>query len=97
MTTKDLKSDIKNLALKQRFTKEQRKSVRFTGTRSLTPQDAQLLALEQKNQLKHMYIAYAQLRGKSIETAIKLDTPYSKRKVEELVEKYGEVICVSKD
>jgi hypothetical protein len=97
MTPRDLKSAIKSLSAKQRETKLQRKSVSFTGERSLTPNDAQLLALSQKWELKHMFIAYAIVRGKSIETAIKPDTEYSTNKVEELVKKYGEVVCVSAD
>lgn len=108
MTTKDLKSEIKALAAKQKATKEQRKTVKFTGTRSLTPWEAQILALRQKEELKHMYIAYALLRGKSIETAIgpKLDnegcirsvyTTYSQRKVDEIMAKYAEAVCVSAD
>jgi len=76
MTTKDLKSEIKALAAKKKATKEQRKTVKFTGTRSLTPWEAQILALRQKEELKHMYIAYALLRGKSIETAIGPKTEY---------------------
>lgn len=95
MTTRELKSAIKDLAQKQKETKEQRKTVRFTGTRTMSPRDAQRLALSQKETLKHMYIAYALLRGKSIETAIKTDTDYSKRKVKELVATYGEAVCVS--
>ena len=106
MTTKDLKSEIKALAAKQKATKEQRKTVKFTGTRSLTPREAQILAFCQKEELKHMYIAYALLRGKSIETAIgpKLDangnirdvhTTYSKHKVDEIMAKYAEAVCVS--
>lgn len=95
MTTKDLKSEIKALAAKQRETKEQRKTVKFTGTRSLTPWEAQILALRQKEELKHMYIAYALLRGKSIETAIGSKTEYSQRKVDEIMAKYAEAVCVS--
>ena len=95
MTTSDLKSAIKSLSAKQRATKEQRKTVKFNGERSLTPKQAQLLALSQKWELKHMYIAYAQLRGKSIETVIGPDTGYSVNKVNELVEKYGEAVRVS--
>lgn len=95
MTTKDLKQAIKDLSQKQRDTKEQRKTVRFTGKRSLNPRDAQLLALDQKKQLKHMYIAYALLRGKSIETAIGPKTEYSQRKVDEIMAKYAEIVCVS--
>lgn len=95
MTTKDLKLAIKDLSKKQRETKEQRKTVNFKGTRSLDPHKAQMLAISQKEELKHMYIAYAQLRGKSIETAIKPTTAYSKKWVEEIVQKYGEAVCVS--
>ena len=95
MTTKDLKSEIKALAAKQKATKEQRKTVKFTGTRSLTPKEAQLLALRQKEELKHMYIAYALLRSKSIETAIGPKTEYSQRRVDEIIAKYAEAVCVS--
>lgn len=93
MTTKDLKSAIKAIAEKQRQTKEQRKTVNFKGTRSLNPKDAQLLAIGQKNQLKHMYIAYALLRGKSIEKVISPNTDYSQRRVDEIVANYAEAVC----
>lgn len=93
MTIQDFKSDIKSLVAKQIETKEQRKTVNFKGTnRSLTPWQAQMLALEQKNQLKHMYIAYALLRGKSIETVIKPDTDFSQRRVDEIMAKYADEV-----
>ena len=97
MTTKDLKSEIKALSQKQRETKEQRKTEKFTGTRSLTPWEAQRLALRQKEQLKHMFIAYALLRNKPIESAISEKTEWSKKKVDEIMAKYAEVVCVSEN
>lgn len=99
LTIKDLKSEIKSLSKKQRETKEQRKSVKFNGTRSLTPKDAQMLALKQKEELKHMFIAYALLRGKPIESTISKETMWSKNRVDDLmlIYKHEEVVCVSAD
>lgn len=97
LTIKDLKSAIKDLSIKQRQTKEQRKTVKFTGKRSLKPWEAQLLALKQKEELKHMYIAYALLRNKPVESAITEKTAWSKTKVDAIVKKYEEVVCVSED
>jgi len=106
MTTKDLKQAIKDLSQKQRETKLQRKTNLPVGTsRTIHPHDAQMLALSQKETLKHMYIAYALLRGKPISKAISpikgtdgtdpTHFDYSKRMVEEIMEKYGEAVRVS--
>ena len=95
MTRKDLKSAIAVLAAKQRATKEQRKTVRFIGTRTMSPNDAAAQARDNKVELKHMYLAYGVLRGREINQIVSEKTEYSERKLNELLTKYGEALCVS--
>ena len=95
MTRKDLKSAIAVLAAKQRATKEQRKTVRFIGTRTMKPNDAAAYARDNKVELMHMYLAYGILRGREITQIISKDTEYSERKLNELIAKYGEALRIS--
>lgn len=97
MTTQDLKSEIKKLSAQQRETKEQRKTVKFKGIRKMSPQEAQWKSINQGDELKHMFIAYALLRHKPIEKTIGPKTEYSQKRVDYLVERYGEAVRTRED
>lgn len=59
-----MKNDIKELVKIQIDTKRQRKTVKFTGTRTMDSQDASYASVCQRESLKTYYQAYSELRGK---------------------------------
>ena len=88
-----LKETIKKLAEQQKSYKQQRKTVHFTGTRTVPAWLATQQHQINRYDLRHLYIAYGIMRGKSIEQIEpKCKTPYSEEKVQKIMEKYGEVI-----
>lgn len=91
MTT--LKQAIKTLAAEQPLLKNQRKSVHIVGERTMTPYQAWSKHQDNRHTLRHMYIAYAILRGySSSDVEEKSDTPFNMRFVEQLIEKYKPVV-----
>ncbi len=59
-----MKNDIKELVKIQIDTKRQRKTVKFTGTRTMDASEASYKAPLQKEELKTYYQAYSELRGR---------------------------------
>lgn len=62
-----IKSDIQKLSQEQRLLKPQRKTVYFTGTRTTDPGMAQAKVADNKNRLRHLYILYGTLQGKTLD------------------------------
>lgn len=60
----DFRKEIAALEVEQKNTKEQRKTVRFTGERTMSPYNAFCAALNNKDKLRAMYAAYGLMRGK---------------------------------
>jgi len=60
-----LKSDIKELAEKQKFYRNQRKTEKIIGERKLQPWEAACAHHENRNKLRIMYAAYGIIRGKN--------------------------------
>lgn len=90
----NLKGLIKTLVAQQKSLKPQRKTVHFTGTRTSPAWEAVQKHLINRYDLRHLYIAYGIMRGKSIDTIEpKRKAPFSQSKVDSIIEKYGEVIC----
>lgn len=56
--------EIKSLSSQQGVLKAQRKTVHLKVERSMSPSDASYLARTNSTKLMHLFIAYAQLRGK---------------------------------
>ena len=89
-----LKNQIKELAVNQRSLKNQRKTVKFVGVRTMEPEHAAYKVFKNKEELRIMYAAYGILRGKDfsqIENGKTLDdVPIwrFKEKVNDLVNKY---------
>jgi hypothetical protein len=76
--------EIKSLSGQQGALKAQRKTVHLKVERSISAEDASYLARTNSNKLMHLFIAYAQLRGKE---------PIFPKKIEwdvELVQKFVE-------
>jgi hypothetical protein len=59
------KNDIKELSEQQRNLKNQRKTVRFTGTRTMSPSEATWKHQMNREKLRLMFAAYGLMRGKS--------------------------------
>ena len=62
----DFRKEIAALEVEQRNAKEQRKTVRFTGERTMSPGDACNVVRGNKEDLRAMYAAYGLMRGKKI-------------------------------
>ena len=60
----DFRKEIAALEVEQKYVKEQRKTVRFTGDRTMSPQEAWGTARNNKDTLRAMYAAYGLMRGK---------------------------------
>ena len=58
-----IRAEIKKLSNEQLILKPQRKTVKFTGTRTTPAWSATDTALENRFQLRHLYIVYAILKG----------------------------------
>jgi hypothetical protein len=75
----NLKNDIAILAEKQGKAKPQRKTVHFTGERTMSPGEATDFVNDNRYELRMMYAAYGLLRGKRFE--------YTERNDKEFLEK----------
>lgn len=60
-----IKSDIKNMVEKQKFYKNQRKTVNLVGERKMSPSDATYKHITNGEDLRIMYAVYGLARGKS--------------------------------
>lgn len=84
-----IKSEIKKLEAQQKCFKPQRKTVYFTGNRTVEPWKAVLTTNENKYLLRHLYIVYAMLRGKSLDVVEpNRKTEPSQYMIEKFMEKY---------
>lgn len=62
-----LKEDIRVLATEQIELRNQRKTVRRKGEKKMTPYEAFCKHQSNRRQLRHMYIIYGELRGKTLD------------------------------
>ena len=75
----DFRKEIAALEVEQRNVKEQRKTVRFTGERTMSPSDAYYEAKDNKDKLRAMYAAYGLMRGKTFEQIENKSKPLNKQ------------------
>ena len=61
-----LREEIKALALKQKYLKNQRKTVNIVGPAILSPQQAQMIHEQNRRQLRLLYATQQILKGKDI-------------------------------
>lgn len=78
--------EIKLLSSQQGALKAQRKTVHLKVERSMSAEDASCLARTNSNKLMHLFIAYAQLRGK--EPIFPKNIGWDVELVKKFVEKY---------
>lgn len=87
-----LKLEIAKLVAEQIETKPQRKTVNFTGQRTVDPEKAAYTVKNNKNTLRHLYVVYGLLRGKTVEQVEgKSKTPLSEYLIKTFTEKYKPV------
>lgn len=78
--------EIKDLSSQQGALKAQRKTVHLKVERSIPAEDATYLAKTNGTKLMHLFIAYAQLRGK--EPQLPKNIGWDKDLVQKFVDKY---------
>ena len=88
MKNSKLVQDIKVLAEEQISLKPQRRTVYFSGNRVIEPWRAVQKANENKEKLRHLYVAYNILREKEVVPFAKRD--YNKSLVDKYVNDYKE-------
>lgn len=88
----NLRQKIKELADMQPQLKNQRKTIKLEGERTIEPRIATYQHYSNRDTLRHLYMAYGLLRGKrqqEIEYSVK--TPIDMDYVNELVKQYKPV------
>lgn len=91
-----LKDVIKSKVQEQKTLKPQRKTVHFTGIRTVEPWQATSLHQINRYDLRHLYIAYGIMRGRTnnqIEN--RSYQPFNEAKVQQILDCYAtkEVVC----
>ena len=84
----NIKTEIVNLSKEQISLKEQRKTIKFTGTRTVQPDVASYKVGDNKTKLRHLFEAYAILKGKERQVCTKKEI--SQSLVDKLVLEYQE-------
>lgn len=88
-TIKQFRAEIAELEKRQKEVKPQRKTVRFTGERTMDPFSAWMEARLNKDELRAMYAAYGLLRGKKFNEIESAAKPLSGKRFYEL---YGKTL-----
>lgn len=83
---KEFREQIAKLEKEQKTIKPQRKTVHFTGERTLSPSEAYSKVIDNKYNLRVMYAAYNLLRGKNFDVTEKGSKPLNK---EDYYMRYG--------
>jgi hypothetical protein len=84
-----MKEDIKLKVQEQKIAKANRKTVQIQVERTMSPTEAYFKSIKLKEELRHMYLAYGVLRGKTPEVIEQnAKTPYNKDWVKRITEKY---------
>jgi hypothetical protein len=101
-TIQQLKAEIKTLSEKQRFFKNQRKTVHLVGERTLPSYEATWKHKANRWDLRQMYIAYGIMRGKTIEqiepnSAAEWTQETLQSLTEKIATKYGKAVCADKE
>jgi len=73
----NIRTEIVTLSNEQITLKEQRKTIKFTGTRTVQPEVASYKVGENKNKLRYLFEAYAILKGKERQVCTKKEISQS--------------------
>lgn len=89
-----LKEEIKTLSAQQRELKNQRKTVDLKGERTMDPSQATFKHQVNRNRLRHLFMAYGLLKGKTQEQIeANPKTPIDMDYVNKILEQHGKAIC----
>lgn len=84
-----LKNKIKELASEQYALKNQRKTVKIQGERTMTATEARLKHAQNRWNLRHLHVVQAILKGMPIEMAeLKPKKPFDRKLVDKLITLY---------
>ena len=89
-----IRAEIKKLSAEQRLYKPQRKEsyvAPLGNTAGLTPYGARSIVLDNKQTLRHLFQAYAILKGKDRPVIVKANHQISETRVQKLVEQFRPV------
>jgi hypothetical protein len=87
-TFNKIRTEIKTLSEQQTVLKPQRKTVYFTGERTMDSSSAAYKVIDNRNKLRHLFEAYAILKGKDRQVHTKVEI--SESLVNKYVEQYTE-------
>lgn len=87
-TFNKIRTEIKTLSEQQTVLKPQRKTVYFTGERTTDSESAAYKVIDNRNKLRHLFEAYAILKGKDRQVHTKAEI--SESLVNKYVEQYTE-------
>jgi hypothetical protein len=79
----NFRKEIAKLEVEQKKAKSQRKTVHFTGTRTMEPWEATEFVQDTKVELRAMYAAYGLLRGKKFEQIESNSKPINRNEIYE--------------
>lgn len=86
--------EIKTLSAQQRELKNQRKTVDLKGERTLSPSEATFKHHINRNRLRHLFMAYGLLKGKTQEQMeSNPKTPINMDLVNKIIEQHGKAVC----
>jgi len=95
-----MKADIKTMVEKQKELKNQRRTVKLVGKRTMSPSDAAYKHMSNREDLRMMYAAYGISRGRSvfqIESHCPtenhpLSEPYHQNMIDKILKKYKTLV-----
>lgn len=89
-----IKEQIKVLVKEQKVLRNQRRTVKLVGERTIDPWQAAVKHISNRGQLRYLYAAYGIMRGKTIEQieSKKSKEPINMDKVNKLIEQYNEQV-----
>ena len=89
MKNTKIRIEVKRLSEEQIFLKNQRKTVNLIGERIMEPDVASYKVFQNKEILRHLFVAYATLKGKELPKCVNKEI--NKSLVDKLVLEYTEL------
>lgn len=91
-----IKGDIKTLVAEQKSVKLQRKTVHFSGSRTVPAWKAVAVHAANRYELRHLYLAYGIMRGRTVEQIEPTrKTPHDATTLSTILMKYEDAVCAN--
>lgn len=84
-----IKNEIKKMVEVQKELKNQTRTIRLVGNRTMEPWQAQMRKNSNREKLRHMYAAYAIMRGKDLKTVEQHFLNVYKSEIKSIIEKFS--------